>query len=125
MSDPVAGGKGQAAAQSAADPQRSRLVWRCRRGMKELDLLLLAWLDSAYESASADERAHFAVLLELPDPQLVRYLMAVERPEDAGLAGLVDAIADIMSSRSSGTLAADAGPTDVVLSAARSPRQRP
>ncbi|MGH8207641.1 MAG: succinate dehydrogenase assembly factor 2 [Steroidobacteraceae bacterium] len=125
MSDPVATGPGQPAAHGAADPQRSRLVWRCRRGMKELDLLLLAWLESAYDSAGADERACFAALLELPDPQLVRYLTMKERPADAALAGLVATIAGIMSARRAGTLAPPASPTGVVLSAAGCSRQRP
>jgi len=116
---------------AAADPERSRLAWRCRRGMKELDLLLLAWLESAYDSAGADERARFIALLALPDPQLVRYLTGAERPEDAALATLIDAMATIMSARmsarasggGSGTFAAQRGPTDVLVSAARRPRQ--
>ena len=34
-----------------------RLAWRCRRGMKELDLLLGGWLRQNYAQASAAERA--------------------------------------------------------------------
>jgi antitoxin CptB len=109
----------------AADPERSRLSWRCRRGMRELDLLLLAWLEGAFDTASGEERACFAALLELPDPQLARYLTAAERPEDAGLATLIDAIAAIMSARRSGTFAPAAGPTGVLQSATRCPRQLP
>ncbi len=93
--------------------------------MKELDLLLLAWLEGAFDTASGAERAQFAALLELPDPQLARYLTATERPADAGLARLIDAIADIMSARRSGTFAPAAGPTGVLSSATRSPRQLP
>jgi antitoxin CptB len=69
--------------------------------MRELDLLLLGWLDSHYEGASEAQRAQFEALLELPDPQLARYLLGTERPERAELAALVEAIlsrARIMSS---------------------------
>jgi len=87
---------------TAGDPERSRLAWRCRRGMKELDALLLAWLQGAYDSAGAEDRARFAALLVLPDPLLLRYLTGVERPADAALSALIDTISTIMSDRRSG-----------------------
>jgi len=65
---------------------RSRLVWRCRRGTKELDLLLLGWLGRHFESATAGQRAQFSALLELPDPELARYLLAAKHPLAADLA---------------------------------------
>ena len=71
---------------------RSRLAWRCRRGTKELDLLLLGWLARCFDSATAPERAAFAALLELPDPELADCLLGVQRPLDARLAGAVAAI---------------------------------
>ena len=45
-----------------AQADLGRLRWRCRRGMKELDELLLAYLPR-YLEASADERAAFEALL--------------------------------------------------------------
>jgi len=45
---------------------RARLAWRCRRGMKELDLLLLGWLNGQYPGATAACREQFEALLELP-----------------------------------------------------------
>ena len=74
----------------AAD--RPRLAWRCRRGMKELDLLLAGWLDARFEQASAEQRREFEALLELPDPLLARYLLGGERPQRADLAALVECI---------------------------------
>jgi antitoxin CptB len=69
-----------------------RLRWRCRRGMKELDLLLQRWLSTAYDEATAAERAAFEDLLEQPDPQLLAWLFRRERPADPVMAALVDAI---------------------------------
>jgi antitoxin CptB len=75
--------------------------WRCRRGMKELDLLLIRWLDARFEAASEAERGEFEALLELPDPQLAGYLLRREAPGQAPRAALVASIladARIMSS---------------------------
>jgi antitoxin CptB len=74
----------------AAD--RARLAWRCRRGMKELDLLLAGWLQTRFEPASAQLRRQFEALLELPDPLLALYLLGGQRPERADLAELVECI---------------------------------
>jgi antitoxin CptB len=60
----------------------SRLRWRCRRGMRELDELLLRYLERQLPQASRGERDAFACLLDLPDPELFRYL-AGRRPRAA------------------------------------------
>ena len=61
--------------------------------MKELDLILQAWLERRYPSASADERGLFAQFLELPDPQMAAYLWGKDRPPDPALAALVTQLA--------------------------------
>lgn len=68
------------------------LRWRCRRGMKELDLLLGRWLDHRWPAADREMRQDFARLLAEPDPQLAAWLLGGARPGDAGLAALVDDI---------------------------------
>jgi succinate dehydrogenase flavin-adding protein (antitoxin of CptAB toxin-antitoxin module) len=60
--------------------------------MKELDLMLAGWVRTRYEQASEAERSHFLSLLELPDPQLVRYLLAADRPDSPELAAAVEAV---------------------------------
>jgi antitoxin CptB len=83
---------------------RRRLLWRCRRGMKELDLLLVGWLERQFDGASEAARGQFEALLELPDPQIAGYLLGRE-PPPAQLAALVEAIrtgAHIMSSAAPG-----------------------
>ena len=59
-----------------------KLEWRCRRGMKELDLLLVRYLREQHPEASAEERAAFEQFLELPDPQIARYLVWGDIPSD-------------------------------------------
>jgi len=60
--------------------------------MKELDLLLESWLRVQFDHASADQRTQFESLLRLSDPELVRYLLAGERPQSSELAGAVEAV---------------------------------
>lgn len=59
-----------------------RLRWRCRRGMKELDLLLVGWLDEYWGASASDERLRFERFLELPDPQIAGYLLRDESTVD-------------------------------------------
>ena len=43
--------------------------------MRELDELLLHYLEHRYEQADAAEKRAFRSLLELPDPDLIGYLL--------------------------------------------------
>lgn len=54
------------------DPRRLR--WLCRRGMKELDLLLLGYLDRRYAGAPAGEQAAFVRLLSMQDPDILHHI---------------------------------------------------
>ena len=65
-----------------------KLQWRCRRGMKELDFLLLRYLRERHPDAASDERAAFVEFLELPDPDIARYLLAGDVPTDPRHAAL-------------------------------------
>jgi antitoxin CptB len=63
-----------------ADVEIARLRWRCRRGMRELDVMLTRYLDRIWPGASAAERAAFAQLVELSDPELFGYLVGRTTP---------------------------------------------
>ncbi len=67
----------------------SRLRWRCRRGMRELDVLLQRYLDQRYASAAEEEQQAFEALLELPDPELFAYVVKREQPSDPQRANVV------------------------------------
>jgi succinate dehydrogenase flavin-adding protein (antitoxin of CptAB toxin-antitoxin module) len=60
--------------------------------MKELDLLLSGWLGSRFEQADPSEQGRFLRLLELPDPDLVRYLLGGQQPPTPELASAVQAV---------------------------------
>ncbi|MGB7289264.1 MAG: succinate dehydrogenase assembly factor 2 [Candidatus Macondimonas sp.] len=57
--------------------------------MKELDELLLAYLPH-YPNAPAAERAAFETLLELPDPDLYRLMLATTAGSDPSLEPLLE-----------------------------------
>ena len=59
-----------------------RLRWQCRRGMRELDVLLTRYLDAHYDGADQSHRDAFRALLTLSDPELAAYLLLGESPAD-------------------------------------------
>jgi antitoxin CptB len=67
---------------SLSASELARLRWRCRRGMRELDVLLQRYLDQRYAHAPREEQQAFEALLELPDPELFAYIVRREQPSD-------------------------------------------
>ncbi|NOY63179.1 MAG: succinate dehydrogenase assembly factor 2 [Gammaproteobacteria bacterium] len=70
----------------------SRLRWQCRRGMRELDVLLQGFLDSGYDDLSDAQQQTFYALLKTADNQLLEYLMGRTVPDDQEAADVVSAI---------------------------------
>ena len=75
----------------AADTLK-RLRWRCRRGMRELDLVLVGYLDRHGKSMSADDLDLFERFLEATDMQLYTWVTGRETPDDPTFAGLIDTL---------------------------------
>ncbi|MGA9343266.1 MAG: succinate dehydrogenase assembly factor 2 [Rhodanobacteraceae bacterium] len=73
-------------------PDAKRLRWRCRRGTRELDVLLGWWLDERYATAPETQRADFDALLDVQDPDLWDWLIGHQVPADARFGGIVDEI---------------------------------
>lgn len=74
------------------DAELKRLRWRCRRGMRELDQLMLRYLDRAWTRDSDAQRGVFLRLLDSEDDKLWRWFMGYDVPEDAEIAALVERI---------------------------------
>lgn len=70
----------------------SRLRWQCRRGMRELDTLLVDYLEQVYPQSSDDEKASFERVLALPDPQLIAYLLQREDCLKPDIKAVIDRI---------------------------------
>ena len=67
----------------------SKLRWHCRRGMRELDVLMLRFLDDHYIQANLEDQQGFVELLALEDPILFGYVIGREEPQDEKLQKLV------------------------------------
>jgi len=72
------------------DSEIGKLRWRCRRGMKELDLLLSRYVEDDYRSATPEHQAAFRQLLDSQDPLLYAYFMGRESPPDPVLSSLIE-----------------------------------
>lgn len=70
----------------------NRLKWASRRGMLELDLLLLPFVEQIYPQLSGEDQARFQRLLACEDQDLFRWLLDREEPEDPDLARIVAVI---------------------------------
>jgi antitoxin CptB len=86
-----------------------RLLWRCRRGMKELDVLLERFARRHLPAAGGGERELFARFLELPDPLLAEYLLG-GREQAAALAGAPEFA--LLARRIIGSITEPASPAD-------------
>jgi antitoxin CptB len=71
------------------DVHQRRLLWHCRRGMKELDLLLTRYVRERYMAAPAGHQAAFVALLARPDPEIADLLLGYAAATDPELAAVV------------------------------------
>ena len=71
---------------------KSRLYWQCRRGMLELDTLLIGFMDSKYNDLNDHYRFVFEKVLDNPDPLLLDYLMGNTIPADKDVAYVISKI---------------------------------
>ena len=76
--------------------QHGRLRWKCRRGMLELDMVLLPFLDAHYDAMTAGQQRQFEKLLTQEDPVLQSWFMQQVVPEDAEMAAMVDYITTLL-----------------------------
>jgi antitoxin CptB len=66
-----------------------RLQWRCRRGMLELDTLLLDFLDRRYRHLDQAGRQSFERLLDYADADLMDFLTGRCEPADPEISAII------------------------------------
>lgn len=54
---------------------KGQLKWRCRRGMRELDVMLTKFLDVRYDDLDDRKKLAFQQLLTVQDPVLFKMLI--------------------------------------------------
>ncbi|MCH8543463.1 MAG: succinate dehydrogenase assembly factor 2 [Alcanivorax sp.] len=62
-----------------------RLAWQCRRGLKETDIVLNAYLDEHFLQDTAEHRAAFERLLACQDADLFEWFTRRSVPDDEEL----------------------------------------
>ncbi|MCG5493001.1 MULTISPECIES: succinate dehydrogenase assembly factor 2 [Ectothiorhodospira] len=70
----------------------SRLRWRCRRGTKELDLMLEGFVLSQGKSLPSEELALFEQVLDQQDDDLQRWLLYGEPVEVEAIRGMIQRV---------------------------------
>ena len=72
--------------------KHAKLKWRCRRGMRELDLLLEGFLNLRYDSLTDEEQDTFARFLEEPNERIVDWLLENTGSPDVKYKELIEQI---------------------------------
>lgn len=60
----------------------NRLTWHSRRGMLELDVLLIPFLNEAFRDLSKEDQQRYKKLLDCEDPDLFSWFMRNSVPTD-------------------------------------------
>ena len=74
------------------DAADSRLRWRCRRGMLELDLILNNFIDTEYQHLNNQQKQLLDQLLDYPDQLLFDLFLGFMQSADKEIAELVSYI---------------------------------
>jgi len=59
-----------------------RLKWLCRRGVKELDIIMSHYLEYSFLDAPASEQKAFRELLQIEDPILFQLVVGKHKSQD-------------------------------------------
>jgi len=73
-------------------PDRNRLSWQCRRGMRELDELLMGFLARRVDNLTSQQTESFDLLLSYPDQILLDLLLGNSVASDPLIATIVQKI---------------------------------
>ncbi|HWV14017.1 MAG TPA: succinate dehydrogenase assembly factor 2 [Cellvibrio sp.] len=72
--------------------ERNRLFWSSRRGMLELDLILLPFLENIYPNLSQADKESYWQLLECEDQDMFEWFVNRQDPQNSQLQRIVDLV---------------------------------
>ena len=55
--------------------KKSRLLWQCRRGIKEMDIIFQDFINHSYDQLTDDEKNAFSRLLDEQDLDILNWIM--------------------------------------------------
>jgi antitoxin CptB len=71
---------------------KNRLFWSSRRGMLELDLVLMPFIENVYPTLAEPDQQLYQLLLEEEDQDLFSWFMRREDPDNVNLLRIVNII---------------------------------
>ena len=71
---------------------RAKILWRCRRGIRELDSVLKPFVEDCYDELSPLDKTRLQTLLGHQDTQILDWILGREIPDKKGLQTLLDSI---------------------------------
>jgi antitoxin CptB len=74
------------------DRQQKALVWQCRRGIKEIEVLLIPFLENHFANEDEQIRRAFIALLAEADLDIFEWFMRRQTPENKQMEEIVDVI---------------------------------
>ncbi len=74
------------------DVEYRKLYWHSRRGMLELDLVLLPFVENHLRIISSEEQQLYELFLEEEDTDMFRWFLKAEQPENPEIAKMVKII---------------------------------
>jgi antitoxin CptB len=72
--------------------EKNRLIWGSRRGMLELDLILLPFVENIYPTLEREDQLSYQRLLECEDQDLYAWFTCRQDPEDVSLQRIVERV---------------------------------
>ncbi len=76
---------------SSDEPQRNRVFWRSRRGLLELDLLLVPFAEGPYVDLGASDQALYAEMLDFEDMEIYAWIAGRDEPPEQ-FVSVIDAV---------------------------------
>ena len=71
------------------------IIWKCRRGTKELDMLMTGFYNKYYKSASKSQKDAFIKLSSLEDPVLYDLILNKISSKDIAVNEIADMICNM------------------------------
>jgi antitoxin CptB len=71
------------------------IIWKCRRGTKELDMLMAGFYNKYYKSASKSQKDAFIKLLSLEDPVIYDLILNKISSKDIAVNEIADMICNM------------------------------
>jgi antitoxin CptB len=72
--------------------KKSRLLWQCRRGIKEMDIIFQDFINHSYDQLTDDEKNAFSRLLDEQDLDILNWIMGKDKPYDNELVNIINTI---------------------------------